>query len=108
MTNDGFGALPDGLFLLKKGMKTFITIQNLKCGGCGATIERAIRKFPEVADVSINIEKSLVDIETELPADLPKFRAALRHAGYPPEGEENLFGDKAKSFVSCAIGRVTK
>lgn len=89
-------------------MKTSIAIQNLKCGGCASTIERALRKFPEVADVAIDFEKGTVYIDTALPGNVPKFKAALRHAGYPPEGEENLFSDKAKSYLSCAIGRVVK
>ena len=88
-------------------MKQSITIQNLKCAGCAASIEKALRRFPEVSGVAVDFEKGEVAFESALPGQLVKYRAALRRAGYPPEGEENRLADKAKSYVSCAIGRAT-
>ncbi len=87
-------------------MKESIVIQNLKCAGCAASIEKALRRFPEVSAVAVDFEKETVSVESAQPGQLVKYRAALRRAGYPPAGEENRFADKAKSFVSCAIGRV--
>ena len=89
-------------------MNTSIVIQNLKCEGCAASIVKALRKFPEVTEAAVDFEKNAVDFETSSPLELEKYRDALHHAGYPPAGEENHFADKAKSYVSCAIGRVTK
>ncbi|MFM8485972.1 MAG: heavy-metal-associated domain-containing protein [Bacteroidota bacterium] len=87
--------------------KETIVIQNLKCGGCVKSIVHLMESFPEVSDVSVSLEDASVTFTTpdEQPAD--KYRLALAGAGYPPEGDDNTVGRKAKSYVSCAIGRMS-
>ena len=90
-------------------MKTIkIKIENLKCNGCASTITKALVKFEEVANVDIDIENSIVKIIVEgVDKNIDKYKKKLSVLGYPETGNNNTFS-VAKSFVSCAIGRVSK
>ncbi len=87
-------------------MKEIIAIQNLKCGGCASSIIGALQAFPEVASVSVDLTTNTVIINTNGTPQRALYEDTLTAAGYPPEGKENPLGRKAKSFVSCAIGRM--
>lgn len=86
-------------------MNTDIQIENLKCGGCAATIKKGILALEGVKDVAINIEKSIVSIASEK-ANIEEIKAKLSKLGYPEVGDKNTVLHKAKSFVSCAVGRL--
>lgn len=88
-------------------MKETIFIQNLKCGGCAASIERELKKFPEVQTVEVDFDEQGIQIETDQTGQTEKYKTALRAIGYPPVGQSNPLLRQAQSFVSCAIGRVT-
>jgi len=90
-----------------KDMNT-ISIQNLKCGGCAATIIKKIKEVEGVTTVEVDVEQSEVKVELASESLLDKVKARLSQIGYPTLEEENTFGKKAKSYVSCAIGRVSK
>lgn len=87
--------------------KEIIVIQNLKCGGCVKSIVHLMESFPEVSDVSVSLEDASVSFSLQEGLPVDKYRLALAEAGYPPEGDDNTLGRKAKSYVSCAIGRVS-
>lgn len=84
-----------------------ITIQNLKCGGCVKSVMQALKAFPEVSDVQVSLEDATVTIQTTATEKRAEFEAALSQAGYPPVGAANPLHRVAKSFVSCAIGRMS-
>lgn len=87
-------------------MKTAtIEIENLKCGGCAATIKKGLLSLEAVNDVAIDVEKSLVSITSENEDD-SLVKEKLSKLGYPPVGDKNTVIHKAKSFVSCAVGRI--
>jgi copper chaperone len=88
-------------------MTDTIAIQNLKCGGCAASIVKALRAFPEVRDVSVDFDTAAVVIDTDDASQHPKYAYALTQAGYPPVGEANTLGRRVSSYISCAIGRAT-
>jgi copper chaperone len=81
-------------------------VVNIKCGGCARSIERALRADPCVTSVEVDVEKGVVSIEG--PADgVEPARATLLRLGYPEVGSaEGIEALKAKSFVSCAVGRL--
>ena len=83
-----------------------IQIENLKCGGCANTIKKGLTKLEGVTDVEINIDASEVMISTENDEVLVTAREKLSSMGYPEVGEVNTVIKKAKSYVSCAVGRV--
>lgn len=83
-----------------------IIIENLKCQGCAKTIKSEISKMDGVTNVVINHDDSSVTIDYEKEENLREvFAAKLKSLGYPEIGKGNMFV-AAKSYVSCAIGRM--
>ena len=88
-----------------------VKIQNLKCGGCANTIETTLKKIEVVKSVQISTEDNTVSVEFNQEVDqvkLQEVNQALKKMGYPVMGQHNLITDKAKSYFSCAIGRLAK
>ncbi len=90
-------------------LQTF-EVENVRCEGCAATITKALEDagFTEVTvDLSCTPRKVSADIADD--ASLENFKNILRKHGYPFVGENLGFVDatgmKAKSFVSCAVGK---
>jgi copper chaperone len=86
-------------------MKTEIQVENLKCGGCASTIKKAILAMEEVIEIEIDMEKSIVSVRLEND-NVEKIKLKLSKLGYPEVGDKNTVLHKAKSFVSCAVGRM--
>jgi copper chaperone CopZ len=89
-------------------MQSQFTIQNLKCGGCANTITKGVDSVEGVSNVHVDIEKSVVSFDYENDENLQLIHDKLAHLGYPVENDENSLFQKAKSYASCMIGRVTK
>lgn len=87
-------------------MQTTIKIQNLKCGGCANTITKKLQTIEEISEVKVNVEESTVSLNYTKEETYMEVISALRTMGYPEEHEANSLGNKAKSFVSCAIGKM--
>ncbi|QCX37041.1 heavy-metal-associated domain-containing protein [Aureibaculum algae] len=85
---------------------TTIEILNLKCGGCANTIKKGLLSVDGVSDISIDIETSKVNIDSENDVVLQAVKEKLSKMGYPEAGDANTIMHKAKSFVSCATGRI--
>ncbi|WP_299051251.1 heavy-metal-associated domain-containing protein [uncultured Polaribacter sp.] len=88
-------------------MKTELIIQNLKCGGCAKTITTNISELNNVEDVNVNVEKSSVSFTFINDETLNQVVKTLSKLGYPVQGDKNSFVSKAKSFVSCASGKMS-
>jgi len=86
-------------------MKTTLQIENLKCGGCAATIKKGILAIHGVDKVDVNLEDSSVSI-TSTKNNLKEVKIKLSKLGYPEIGDKNTVLHKAKSFVSCAVGKI--
>ncbi len=87
---------------------TTIEIQNLKCEGCAHTIITQLTKLKAISDVVVNIETKAVSFQYGQESDVKHVEKKLSDLGYPIIGESNPFPKQAKSFVSCAIGKVSK
>ena len=87
---------------------TELFVDNIKCHGCANTIQREMKKFEQVKDVRVDVERGAVIIDhegnDELKEELCK---KLKRLGYPEQGKGSR-GAKVKSYVSCAIGRMNK
>jgi copper chaperone CopZ len=86
-------------------MTTKIQIENLKCGGCAATIKKGLLTIDSIESVEVDVEKSIVSITSEN-ENLGLIKEKLSKLGYPEVGNKNTIVHKAKSFVSCAVGRI--
>ncbi len=82
-----------------------IFVENIKCGGCMTSIKQALEKIKGIAKVEIDLEKEKISLK----GDKYKLREvidSLNKMGYPQKGDNNLF-KQAKSYVSCAIGKMS-
>lgn len=80
-----------------------ITVENIKCGGCINSIKTALMKINGVENV--NIDKDTETITINGTAEREFLIQTLSKLGYPEKGNNDLL-KKAKSFVSCAIGKM--
>jgi len=91
-----------------KTMKTTLIIQNLKCGGCANTVITRLSELENISNIEVSNEENSVAFSYKNENDLEQAIGLLSKLGYPVVGEENTLGKKAKSFVSCAVGRLNK
>ena len=89
-------------------MTTTIKIQNLKCGGCANTIITKVSGLENVNEVTVNVEDSTVTFNTPSEKEIEDVKSKLSVLGYPAEGENNSVISKAKSYVSCATGKMSQ
>lgn len=87
-------------------MKTTLILQNLKCGGCANTVTTRLSQLENISDIEVNNEENTVSFSYKDDANLEEAIHLLSKLGYPVDGEDNTLSKKAKSFVSCAIGRM--
>ncbi len=90
-------------------MKHLFEVENVKCGGCANTLKKAL--LEDFGEVEVNLETMprQIIIEAE-EVDEEKLKSKLRSIGYPLSSDElSTFQNvnaKAKSFISCAIGKM--
>ena len=90
-------------------MQQTFEVLNVKCGGCANTLTTKLaEEFGEVA-VNLEVEPRQITLDIQ-EANIPALRQALIGLGYPMS-DENLsavegFSTTAKSFVSCAVGKM--
>jgi len=89
-------------------MKTTLQIQNLKCGGCAHTVTTKITALENIENVLVDVDADTVSFDYSNEQDLEQVKTKLLALGYPALGEINSITSKAKSFVSCAVGRMGK
>ncbi|HYX63525.1 MAG TPA: heavy-metal-associated domain-containing protein [Burkholderiales bacterium] len=90
-------------------MELRLDVENVKCRGCARSIEKALTADSRITRVTVTPEHDLVLIEASEDVRA-EAAAALARIGYPEKG--SVEGMKAaaaaaKSFVSCAIGRLS-
>jgi len=86
-----------------------IHVENIKCGGCEKSIIKGLNSIEGVSNIVIDQEQQMVSVladESLREAVVSK----LKSMGYPEHG--SVSGLEAgltntKSFVSCAIGRIS-
>jgi len=92
-------------------MKQTFEVINVKCGGCAGTLKSKLKdEFGEVeVDLDVTPRKITLDIEDSQLDDLAH---ELRKLGYPLVTDDldllESTSAKAKSFVSCAIGKMNE
>lgn len=92
-------------------METTIKVDNLKCGGCANTITKNLLLVKGVESVVVLPENNEVKVVHNDSLSLKLAKDELNRLGYPEQGTtEGLekLTDNIKSYVSCAIGKLTK
>jgi copper chaperone CopZ len=90
-------------------MKQSFRVENVKCGGCANTLKSKLAE--SFGEIEVNLDlfprEITLDIDEMRVAELGE---ALKKLGYPLSSQKLGFIDstttKAKSFVSCAIGKM--
>ena len=85
-----------------------ISVENIKCGGCASTITSKLNAMEVVDSCEVDVEQGIVSIVGD-EANRAEVAQLLLKLGYPESGTaEGLkaAAAKAKSFVSCAVGRM--
>lgn len=89
-------------------MRHTLTVENIKCGGCAGTITSRLSELAGVSEVEVAVETGSVSFSGDTDI-VEAVKTRLRELGYPEagsaEGLDNLKA-KAKSYVSCAVGRL--
>lgn len=91
-------------------MKTKVSIDNIKCGGCAASIKKGLKSFAAVSDVTVDVENESVEITHQDDFPVNTLKEKLLTMGYPEKGTLegfDKFTANAKSYVSCAIGKIS-
>ena len=90
-------------------MQKIFKVKNVKCGGCAGTLTKSLKdEFGEV-EVNLEVEPREITLNIE-DGQEEALKLKLRSLGYPLVTDKlNSFqtvGTTAKSFVSCAIGKM--
>lgn len=80
-----------------------LDVVNIKCGGCSKRIAEKLQSLG-FTNVKVSPEEQTISFEGE---DVELAKRTLTKMGYPEAGSKSAkaVGKKAKSYVSCAIGR---
>ncbi len=86
-----------------------INVENIKCGGCASTIRSKLEAMDSVDKIEVDIAEGIVTVEAAEDTR-EAVTARLLKLGYPETGTAEGIAAaraKAKSFVSCAVGRIS-
>ena len=87
-------------------MKTTVQVQNIKCGGCTNTISNRLARIHGIRVIQVQPETGEVTIEHHTESGLNAALLKLNQLGYPLDPATNTIGKKAKSMLSCAMGKL--
>jgi copper chaperone len=86
-----------------------INVENIKCGGCASTIRSRLEAMDGVDNIEVDIAEGIVSVNGSEDTRAA-VTAKLLKLGYPESGTAEGIAAakaKAKSFVSCAVGRIS-
>lgn len=81
-------------------------VENIRCGGCVASITDKLKKNHQASEIVIDIEAGKITLNSDDNYDA--IASTLLALGYPKVGTVEGFNKaktKTKSVVSCAIGK---
>jgi len=64
-------------------MTTLFNVENMKCGGCSANVEKALAETTGVESVLVDLEAKTVRVEGDI--DATNIADVISTAGYPAE-----------------------
>jgi len=90
-------------------MKQTFKVENVKCSGCANTLITKLRD--EFGEVFVDLDKFPREISLNIYDDkVEELGKALKRLGYPFSSDRLGFIEitttKAKSFISCAVGKI--
>jgi copper chaperone len=92
-------------------MERNLIVDNIKCNGCANSIRKALEAIEGVSQVEVDIEQDSVRLHAQTAGACALAIDKLAELGYPLHGSQQgleALGSKAKSFISCAVGKMQK
>ena len=90
-------------------MKQNFEVLNVKCGGCANTLKSSLKDLFGEVEVNLEVDPRIISLNID-EEKIPELRIKLKKLGYPMSDEDlTKFEDistTAKSYVSCAIGKI--
>jgi copper chaperone len=86
-------------------MQHTLIVENIKCGGCANSIKNKLNTIEGISDLAVQVEKGQITFDATDENTVSTVESTLSKMGYPKVGENHLSA-KAKSYVSCMIGRM--
>lgn len=86
-----------------------IQVENIKCGGCEKSIIKGLSSIEGLSNIVIDRDQQMVSVNAD-DSLREVLISKLKSMGYPEHGSVTGLDAglaNAKSFVSCAIGRVS-
>ena len=86
-----------------------ISVENIKCGGCANTITTKLNNMDKVDGSEVDVENGIITVNAD-ESTKEEVTQLLLKIGYPGSGTTaglKAVKAKAKSFVSCAIGKMS-
>lgn len=62
-------------------MITIFNVENMKCGGCSANVEKVLAQVSSISSASVNLEGKTVTVEGSI--DQQAIAQLISDAGYP-------------------------
>ncbi len=88
---------------------TSIFVENIRCGGCVATITDKLKQNHQLSQINIDIKTGSVSIDDVDEETKLAVIETLKKMGYPLLNSIRGWDRKkvrAKSFISCAVGKL--
>jgi len=82
-----------------------IVVDNIKCGGCMKSIKDGLQQIAGIETVIVDKDKESV-IVTGVDLNRETVIDKLGGMGYPEKGNNSLL-KKARSYVSCVVGKMS-
>lgn len=88
-------------------MEKELAVQNVKCGGCANSINKGLTEIQGVTNVRVDHEHGIIAYTISDESLNQSVLDKLDKMGYPADPDQNTMLKKAKSYVSCMIGRIS-
>ena len=85
-----------------------LSVENIKCSGCANTITSKLNAMDIIDSCEVDVENGVVTVYGD-ESNKTEVSQLLLKLGYPETGTAEGLKEakaKAKSFVSCAVGRI--
>lgn len=83
-----------------------LEVENIKCEGCARGIKRELQQLDSDIFIGVDINNGKIKITGPGVMNKSVYLNKLKQMGYSEKGLSNIL-DKAKSYVSCMIGKIT-
>lgn len=91
--------------------KQIFEVQNVKCKGCAHTLKTKLKKYFGEVDVDLTVMPRKISLNIDN-SKIEELTTRLRSLGYPLITDKlstlKNIETKAKSFVSCAVGKISE